>query len=43
MYSSGTEYVGEFKNGKFNGQGILTYADGTVEDGLWKDDQFVGK
>jgi len=35
-------YIGEFVNGMKNGQGCLTYKNGTKEDGLWKDDVFQG-
>ncbi len=38
---SGGIYTGEIKNGKANGQGTMTYADGTVKKGIWKDDEFV--
>lgn len=35
-------YEGEWVNGKRNGQGTRTYADGRVESGTWKDGSFVG-
>ena len=35
-------YEGEWVNGKRNGQGTMTYADGRVESGTWKDGEFVG-
>ena len=35
-------YEGEWVNGKRNGQGTKTYADGRVESGTWKDGEFVG-
>ena len=38
----GGAYVGQFRDGKMDGQGKKTYPDGKVEEGLWKDDQFVG-
>jgi hypothetical protein len=31
--------VGEFKDGKYNGQGTLTYPDGRVERGIWKNNE----
>lgn len=39
-FSSGSKYVGEFKDGNFNGQGTKTWANGTVEEGIWKNDKF---
>ena len=30
-------YEGEFANGKLNGKGIMTYADGTIYEGNFKD------
>lgn len=35
-------YEGEWVKGKENGQGTMTYADGRVESGTWKEDEFVG-
>jgi len=34
--SDGGKYVGEFKNGKPNGQGTMTLPDGTKYIGEWK-------
>ena len=34
-------YIGEWKDGKLNGQGTLTYTDGTVEKGVWEDGNIV--
>ena len=39
----GSKYVGEFNNGKFNGQGILFRADGRIELGEWKSDKPNGR
>ena len=36
-YVNDDKYVGEYKYGKRNGQGIYTYADGDKYDGQWKD------
>jgi len=36
-HSNGNKYVGEWKDGKFNGQGALTF-DGGQYVGEWKDD-----
>jgi len=40
-YYGGDNYVGEFKHGKYHGQGTLTAADGSVQSGLWKDGELV--
>jgi len=32
----------KFVKGKLEGQGTMTYADGTVRSGKWKDGKFVG-
>ena len=40
-YYGGDNYVGEFKHGKYHGQGTLTAADGSVQSGLWKDGEVV--
>jgi hypothetical protein len=34
------EYVGEYKDDKYHGQGTNTYADGRVKEGIWKNDVF---
>ena len=36
----GHKYVGEFKDSKPHGQGTFTYANGRVEEGIWKDGKF---
>ena len=36
-------YIGEWKNDKMHGEGIYTYTDGTVEKGLWENDEFLGE
>ena len=41
--SKGSKYVGEFKNGKYHGQGIITNAAGDKYIGGWKDGKFYGK
>ena len=41
-WSNGNKYVGEYKDSKRTGQGTYTHADGTVEEGIWKDDEFLG-
>jgi hypothetical protein len=36
-------YVGQFKKGKKEGEGTLRKADGTVREGLWKADEYIGE
>ena len=43
IWVNGDKYVGEFKDGYFNGQGTKTYTNGTVKEGVWENDQFIGK
>ena len=42
-YTNGAKYVGEFKDGKQNGQGTYTFADGAKYVGEWKEDKFHGQ
>jgi hypothetical protein len=35
-FPSGTTYVGEFKDGEFDGHGILHYANGAKYDAIWE-------
>jgi hypothetical protein len=39
-FSSGSKYVGEFKDGNYSGQGTYTYADGEEYVGAFKDGLF---
>ena len=39
----GAKYVGEYSNGKCHGQGTLTYTDGTIEEGQWKEGKFMSE
>jgi len=41
-WPDGRKYVGDFRNGKRDGGGKMNYADGHVEEGLWRDDKFIG-
>ena len=41
--SSGDKYVGEWKDGKYNGQGTYTFANGDKYVGEWKDDKRNGQ
>ena len=34
--SKGSKYLGEFKDGKYHGQGTLTYSNGNKKSGIWK-------
>ena len=35
-YSDGGKYIGEWRNGNWDGQGIYTWADGTKHVGEWR-------
>ena len=39
----GDVYEGAFWKHRFHGKGKMTYADGRIEKGKWKDGEFVGK
>jgi hypothetical protein len=41
QWPTGEIYEGAFLDGRRHGQGRLVYADGTVNEGTWKDDLFV--
>jgi hypothetical protein len=41
-YADGSQYFGEWKNGKYYGQGIKTYTDGRIEEGKWENNKFLG-
>ena len=41
--SKGSKYTGEFKDGKYHGQGTITNTAGDKYIGGWKDDKFYGK
>ena len=41
IYANGDKYVGKWKKGLKHGKGILTYSNGRVEKGIWKNDKFV--
>ena len=42
-FASGSKYVGEIKDGKYNGQGTVTFASGEKYDGEWKDGKYNGQ
>ncbi|MDT8900112.1 hypothetical protein [Anaeroselena agilis] len=39
---SGDRYEGNFINGKMNGYGTYYHSDGTIQQGQWENDEFVG-
>jgi hypothetical protein len=41
-WPDGRQFVGQFYNGQPDGTGKMTYLDGKVENGLWKQGNFVG-
>jgi hypothetical protein len=41
VYAGGEQYVGEFRNGRKEGIGVLTYPGGQTVKGVWKDDRFL--
>ena len=43
MDANGDKYVGEWRNDKMNGLGIMYYTNGTVYDGMWEDNMKHGK
>lgn len=42
-YYDGLKYVGEFKVGKPNGQGTLTYPDGRKKEGQWENGEYISQ
>ena len=43
IYEDGSKYVGEFKDGKYNGQGTFYFEDGSRYVGEWKDGKKSGR
>ena len=42
IWADGHKYVGEFRDGKHHGRGILTFADGRpTQEGVFEDSKFV--
>ena len=39
--ATGDRYEGEWKDGKMHGFGKMTFADGKVQEGIWRNDKFV--
>lgn len=43
-YNEGGKYIGEWKENKMNGKGVLYYPNNEIAyDGEWKDDQLWGR
>jgi hypothetical protein len=42
-FPSGEQYVGEFRDGKFNGEGTYTYSDGQKYVGSFRNNNFFGQ
>ena len=42
-HRDGSRYEGKMQSGKFNGHGLMTYADGRVESGEWETGTFLGQ
>ncbi|TNV72197.1 hypothetical protein FGO68_gene5964 [Halteria grandinella] len=42
QHEDGTNYQGEFKDGRSHGQGKVVYAEGDMYDGQWKEDNRNG-
>ena len=40
IYLDGKKYLGGWKDGSREGYGKMTYPDGTIQEGFWKDDEF---
>jgi hypothetical protein len=41
-YPDGSEHIGQFRYGTRDGNDKMTYPGGKIEDGVWKDDKFLG-
>ena len=41
IYEDGRKYVGEFKGGKRDGQGTVTWPDGKVQKGIFKKGELI--
>lgn len=39
FFAGGARYHGEYKDGTRNGQGTYTHTDGTIEEGIWENDE----
>jgi hypothetical protein len=43
IWMDGSNYIGEWQHNKRHGQGVMTGKNGTVENGKFLNDVFVGK
>lgn len=41
--ASKSKYVGQFVNGEMQGQGVMTYKDGSIYEGQWHRNKRHGK
>ena len=41
ILSTGSYYIGEFKDGHMDGEGVMTYFNGEEKSGEWKNGSFV--
>ena len=41
LYSTGDKYEGEFKEGKMNGEGTVTFKSGTKQVGIYEEGDLV--
>jgi hypothetical protein len=41
-WADGSVYEGQWEKGKRSGHGTLTFSNGTVMSGLFKNDKFIG-
>ena len=39
-FANGNKYIGQWKDGRRHGQGTLKHWDGTIQEGIWENDQF---
>jgi hypothetical protein len=40
-WADGDQYIGEFKANQMSGYGMYIYSDGTIESGIWKNDELI--
>ena len=41
-WANGGKYIGQWKDDLIHGKGTATFVDGTIEEGLWENDEFLG-
>jgi hypothetical protein len=42
FYAIKEQLLGQWKDGNYHGQGKMTYENGTVREGMWSNDKFIG-